>query len=129
MGKFATLGPGIAGIFGLAFLPGGDLIVSDGFAGAIRRIDGVSGQELVPFAPPGTISGPFDMAIGPDGLLYVCSSGLGVQRFDPLTGASMGAFISGGMGPGRSPFSPDWHTVPAPGVLAMFAFAAACRRR
>jgi streptogramin lyase len=129
MGTFATLAPGMAGIFGLEFLPGGDLIVTDSFAGSIRRFSGASGVELAPFAAPGSISSPLDMAIGPDGLLYVCSGGLGVQRYDPVTGASLGGFISGGAGPGRSPFAPDWHTVPAPGVLALVGLVIAVRRR
>lgn len=127
LGNFVTI-PGTIGIFDLAFLPDGSLVVNDSFAGAIYRYHGVTGAPLVPLAAPGTISSPFGMAMGPDGLLYVCSGGLGVQRYDPVTGASLGGFISGGAG---SPFAPAWFTVPSPGaasIVILLVGAAGFRR-
>lgn len=120
LGTLVTL-PTFTGIFGLAFLPDGSLAVGDNFSGGIYRFNGVSGAPLPDLAAPGSISAPFGMRIGPDGLLYVCSGGLGVQRFDPVTFASLGGFISGGEGEGRLPFAPAWSAVPAPGGAAALA--------
>src|SRR6185295_4845156 len=106
--------PAMASMLGMAFLPDGSLVVDDTFTDAIYRFSGISGAPMAPLAGPGTITDPFGMRIGPDGLLYVCSGGLGVQRFDPATGASLGGFISGGAGSGHSPFAPTWGPVPAP---------------
>ena len=128
MGTFASVAGG-ASMFGMAFLPDGSLIVTDSFTGSIRRFSGTSGAEMAAFAPAGSISSPFDMGYGPDGLLYVCSGGLGVQRYNPVTGASLGGFITGGSGMGRSPFTPAWTPVPGPGALLVLGLAAAARRR
>ncbi len=122
LGTFVTL-PTFTGIFGMAFLPDGSMAVNDTFTGAIHRFDGITGAPLPDLAAPGSIVSPFVMRIGPDGLLYVCSGGLGVQVFDPVTFASLGGFISGGAGPGRSPFAPAWGPIPAPGSLVILALA------
>jgi streptogramin lyase len=128
LGTFVTL-PSMASLFGLAFLPDGSLVADDTFTDAIYRFNGVSGLPMPPLAPPGSITDPFGMRIGPDGLLYVCSGGLGVQRYDPVTGVSLGGFISGGMAPGRSPFAPAWGVVPAPGTGLLLLMGVALRRR
>ncbi len=129
MGAFITI-PGFIGIFDIAFLPDGSRVGNNTFAGAIYRFNGISCAPMPPLAAPGTITSPFGMAMGPDGLLYVCSGGLGVQRYDPVTGVSLGGFISGGAGEGRSPFAPAWSTVPTPpSVIVLIAAAGVVSRR
>ena len=80
---------------GLTFGTGGDLYVTDGVRGDVRRFDGTTGAFEGVFA-----IGGFDLrglTFGPDGDLYVVrGKGNSVLRFDGTTGAPQGVFASGG---------------------------------
>src|SRR5688572_29747015 len=54
---------------GLVFGPGGDLFVSDGIRGDVRRFDGTTGAFEGIFAVGG--SGLRDLVFGPDGDLFL----------------------------------------------------------
>src|SRR5262249_37665415 len=100
---------------GLQFRPNGDLFVASGNTDAVLRYDGVSGNFLDTFIPPGSggLDGPFDLTFGPDGNLYVSSwNGVyAILRYDGNTGAYLDTFVtagSGGLGePTGLVFAPD----------------------
>lgn len=101
---FATVP--IAGLAGNAtdvrFGPNGDLLVSIGFdapAGDIWRFDGTTGADLGAFIPPADPHpvAPSIHVIGPDGNLYISSSGTDeVLRYNGSTGDYIDSFASGG---------------------------------
>ena len=50
-------------------------------------------------ACPTALAAPFDVAVGPDGDLYVsCEGSDAIHRFETATGTSLGFFVSGGCG-------------------------------
>jgi hypothetical protein len=78
-----------------------DLYVADGNddgpGGAVVRFDGITGAFIDYFVSRGSspLSHPNGMVFGPDGNLYVTSSGTAqVLRYDGTTGAFLGAFIA-----------------------------------
>ncbi|MCU0877618.1 MAG: hypothetical protein MUF06_07545, partial [Pirellulaceae bacterium] len=111
--------PGAGGLLsprGLLFGPDQNLYVASQNSGQILRFQGpfgaTPGAFMDEFASTDSDHGPFDMAIGPDGHLYVAvvphehgtigsqlPLGIGyVARFDGTTGASMGTFVPTGTG-------------------------------
>lgn len=78
----------------LALSPGGDYYVLRWGAG-IERYSGATG-ELAGLLTPAGMDGA-DMEFGPDGNLYLPTSG-GIGRYDPQTGALLGQFIAAGSG-------------------------------
>jgi streptogramin lyase len=68
---------------------------------AVVRYEGDTGQAIDHLVANGISSlvNPRGMTIGPDGLLYVCSSGSDqVLRYDPQTGQPIDVFIQSGFG-------------------------------
>lgn len=87
-----------------------DLLVSDIQRDVVRRFKDPGGSFAGDFVKyqSGGLRGPQGMAFGPDGNLYVASSGAdAVMRYDGLTGESMGAFVHGGPGCSALAFGPD----------------------
>ncbi len=99
---------------GLAFGPDGNLyvayntILGQASRSDIYRFHGTTGQYLDTFVP--NIGSSGSLLFGPDGNLYVTFSGA-VQRYNGLTGASMGNFVPAGSGGLSNPlglaFGPD----------------------
>lgn len=78
--------------FSLAFLEGGDLLVSAG--NAVLRF-GTDGAFVGYAARDTSLMQPIGLAVGRDGLLYVANSGRRtVSRFDPETGRMVDVFAS-----------------------------------
>lgn len=104
----------------LVFGPNGNLYVSNGFENSggsdhsVERFNGQTGESEGSFVIPGSggIKVPNGMVFGPDGNLYVASSGTGqILRYDGQTGAIIGSgvFASGGglVEPRFITFGPD----------------------
>lgn len=98
-GWFVAPESGLRFASGLAWGPGGDLLVADAAADSVLRFDGIDGHLLDAFVPPGSagLATPSDLAWGPDGHLYV-ADGLGsrVLRFDGGSGEPLGAAVAAG---------------------------------
>ncbi|HRJ50484.1 MAG: NHL repeat-containing protein [Phycisphaeraceae bacterium] len=74
-----------------------DLLVADGTSHVIRRYAG-DGTPKGVFASGG-LEGRTALAFGPDGFLYVSDSQNNtVQKYNPVTGEHLGAFVSAGSG-------------------------------
>ena len=103
----------------ITFGPDGNLYVSNGFTGSpssfadtIVRFNGLTGEFISVFVSQGSggLHGPFGLAFGPDGNLYVSSFGTdSVLRYNGSTGAFIDSFASGGGldGPEGLTFGPD----------------------
>ena len=95
------------------FGPDGNLYVVSPTLNVVRRFNGTTGAFIDDFVT-GTAEEPVNsgLTFGPDGHLYV-GVGNGVNRYDGLTGALLGAFVaqgSGGLGvPVGMVFGPDGH--------------------
>ena len=76
------------------------VLLSASVPDAIAKFDGITGVELPPLVPTGNstnLGEPNGVIIGPDGMLYVSSGQTDeVFRFDPVSGAFLGVFASGG---------------------------------
>jgi sugar lactone lactonase YvrE len=86
-----------------------DLLVGSWATHSIRRysLDGTFLGDFVP-AASGGLNTPDGMDWGPDGDLWVSSSGTNsVLRFDGESGDFLGAFATGLAGPGNLKFGPD----------------------
>src|SRR5262245_22733214 len=71
-----------------------DLFIAGWFNSGVTRVDGSTGGTVYSGAYGFS---PIDLVEGPDGALYVSTlSGSTVDRVDPATGTSLGAFASGG---------------------------------
>jgi len=91
-------------------LQGYDLFVSNNNTGSIERFDAFTGQHKAGFGKAQIGSDPKDLAIGPDGMLYVVAQpARHVLKFDPATGAFLGNFTSGFdlRNPVKLSFGPD----------------------
>lgn len=91
-------------------LQGYDLFVSNRSTGTIERFDAFTGQHKGGFGKIQIGSDPKDLAIGPDGMLYVVAQpARQVLKFDPATGTFLGNFTSGHelRNPVKLTFGPD----------------------
>jgi len=122
LGVFVALGSGgLTQPSSLTFGPDGNLYVASTNGNDVLRYNGAtgapmpaSGQTGAIFVPvsSGSLEQPAGLAFGPDGNLYVSSSGNDdVLRYNPLTGAFVNPFLAGGPGglhlPGELLFRPD----------------------
>jgi DNA-binding beta-propeller fold protein YncE len=85
---------------GLTFTPGGNVIAGSQPDNDLVEYDGQGGAVVRKFfdACPTSLAFPFDVAVGPDGNIYVsCPSSDGIHRFDPA-GFPLGFFVPGGSG-------------------------------
>jgi hypothetical protein len=106
LGAFVPAGlGGLSSPHALIVGPDGNYYVSSFYGNAVFRYDSAGnplpapGQSGATFVVPGSggLSNPHDIAFGPDGYLYVTSDGTSsVLRYDPVTGASAGSFITSG---------------------------------
>jgi sugar lactone lactonase YvrE len=66
----------------------------------VVRYNATTGAFVDVFVPPGTggLGVPVGLTFGPDGNLYVTSSGNAVLRYDSTTGAPLGTIVSAGSG-------------------------------
>ncbi|MCC6427483.1 MAG: beta-propeller fold lactonase family protein [Phycisphaerales bacterium] len=114
LGEFVTPGSGgLSDPRGMVFAPDGKLYITGQAASAkVARFDAQTGafESVFALAPPF----PRDIAIGPDGNIYViCEICQDVIRFNITTGASMGRFVDvapdGCQKPYAMEFGPDGH--------------------
>jgi streptogramin lyase len=104
---------GLTGPKCIAFGADGNLYVADSDSNAVLRYQGPSGaspgtplpstgQTGATFVPAGSggLSGPFELAFGPDGNLYVnnTANSLAVLKFDGATGAFISTYVPPGSG-------------------------------
>jgi outer membrane protein assembly factor BamB len=68
-------------------------LVSNQSTGTVLKVDAVTGEFLGVFASHPGITNTQNLAIGPDGLLYVADANTGVYRFNASTGAFVDLFI------------------------------------
>ncbi len=118
-GIFASGGGLLKASIGLVFGPDGNLYVTNISNNGVIRFDGVTGAPLPSpgqtggnFIPPGGggLFAPGSLTFGPDGNLYVTSSGSSkVLRYDGTSGEFMDVFASeGGLNrPTGLVFGPD----------------------
>lgn len=91
-------------------LRGYDLFVSNRGTGTVERFDAFTGQPKGGFGKTEIGGDVQDLAIGPDGMLYVVGRSLRhILKFDPATGAFLGNFTSGFelQNPIKITFGPD----------------------
>ena len=96
--------PSMNGPTAMVYDAGGNLLVLSEFSTNVLKFDGTTGAFLGTFIAPATLAGvagitdPGDMEIGADGNLYVMSHfnapGPNVARFDGVTGAYLGPFVT-----------------------------------
>jgi streptogramin lyase len=88
---------GLDGPSGIQF-HNGDLFVAGRYSNAAYRYDGTTGAYEMTIGS-GVINVGYGLDFGPDGNLYVASGGASrINEFDPVTGASLGAFVATGSG-------------------------------
>lgn len=76
----------------------GDLFVAGRESHAAYRYDGITGAHELTIGA-GVLNTAFGLDFGADGNLYVASGGTqSVIRFDPVSGSSLGAFVTSGSG-------------------------------
>ncbi len=93
-GIFATIGGGF--LFDMAFLPNGQSwVTKDSSIDQIVHLD-VDGTVLSSVSV-GT-DGPRNIAVGPDGSLFVAMASDEVRRYDATSGALLGSFVGVGSG-------------------------------
>ncbi|MFN0069997.1 MAG: flippase activity-associated protein Agl23 [Chloroflexota bacterium] len=125
VGRFGQAGSGAGQLnepWGLTVAPNGDVYVADTWNHRIQRFDqtgqflgqwGVLGDSQGQIGVgPGLFWGPRDIALGPDGRLYITDTGnKRVQIFD-MAGNSLGAIGGEGAAPGRlrEPVGLAWGT-------------------
>ncbi|MBI4518975.1 MAG: right-handed parallel beta-helix repeat-containing protein [Deltaproteobacteria bacterium] len=72
-----------------------EILVADGLTNSVQRYDATAGTFLGTFASGGGLSGPYGLAFGPDGNLYVSSfSSNQVLKYSRSTGAFLGEFAA-----------------------------------
>lgn len=78
-----------------------DLLVSGFVSDNVVRYDGVTGELIDEFIPTGSggLDGTWDSVLGPDGMLYVASSGSDqILRYNGSTGQFIDVFAGPGLG-------------------------------
>lgn len=98
LGTFVSSGSGgLSNPGGLEFGSNGDLFVVSRSNNSVLRFAGATGASIGTFINS-NLSGPTDLAFGPDGNVYVANAGPlpgQIQRFDGTTAAYLGNFITG----------------------------------
>ncbi|MCB9736818.1 MAG: hypothetical protein H6745_29920 [Deltaproteobacteria bacterium] len=90
---FVALGSGsLTRAAAVAMAPDGVLLVLDATTGTVRCYSGTTGSPIGAIVAS---AGTDDMAVGPDGLLYVAAFGNGIARYDAVTGLSYGKLSAG----------------------------------
>ena len=88
----------------------GDLFVAGRFSNAAYRYDGTTGAFELTIGS-GVLNTAFGLDFGPDGNLYVASGGASrINRFNPITGADLGAFVPTASGGLSSPIGIEFGT-------------------
>ncbi len=99
------------------------LLVGDTFGDSIHEFDLDSGQYVRTLVPPGYggLDEPADMAIGPDGALYVANVwGGNILKYDLNSGEFLGVFASGFDIPTGITYADDQFYVPARADMAIY---------
>lgn len=111
------------------------LLVADHVNESVLRFDAGNGTFIDEFVPPSADLGfPVSVAVGPQGDIYVTSSGIvfpppppnimGVLRFPGTNGAFVGVIaphgVNGLRGPGDLKFGPDGHLYVGTGFIYWF---------
>ncbi len=118
-GIFAT-GVGNNSTGSLSFGPDGNLYVAGGISGdlgnggRVFKYHGTTGALLATLGGSGApFAGPTDLEFGPDGFIYVSTSGIErkVVRIDPVTGVSTN-FVTNGSGGIITPWKIAWDPGP-----------------
>jgi sugar lactone lactonase YvrE len=91
LGTFAS-GGGLDGPISFTFGVDGNLYVGSERNDRIKRYDGQTGAFMGDFVTIG-LSRPHDLAFGPDGDLYVTTSGYVILRYHGASGAPRGLFV------------------------------------
>jgi hypothetical protein len=111
LGTFVSSGSGgLSNPGGLAIGPSGDLFVVSRNTDSVIRYLGSTGALVGTFVNS-NLDNPTDLAFGPDGNLYVANSGplpAQVQRFDAVSGAYLGNFITGAVPDVNTPLYMDF---------------------
>lgn len=107
-----TASGGLDGPSGIQFF-GGDLFVAGRHSNAAYRYDGSTGAYEITIGT-GALNTAYGLDFGPDGNLYVASGASSqVVKFNPSTGANLGAFVAAGSGGLSAPigveFGPSGH--------------------
>ena len=117
-------GGGAMDPYGLAF-HGGSLFVASFFPDEVKQFDATAGAFVQTFVSSGAggLSGPTNLAFGPDGDLYVTSyHDDAVRRYDGTDGSFVEVFVASGSGGLSGPF--DLQFVPEPTVTTALASGA-----
>jgi WD40 repeat protein len=118
LGEFVSVGAGgLSAPHRSVFGPDGNFYVASANNDRILRYDGHTGAFLDAFIqnganglPANALDYPVDLAYGPDGALYVSSQlNDSVLRFDAISGAFLGTFISSGRGGLDGPSGIQFH--------------------
>jgi WD40 repeat protein len=117
-------GGGVMDPYGLLF-HGGSLFVASFFPDEVKQFDAVTGAFVQTFVTSGAggLSGPTNLAFGPDGDLYVTSyRDNAVRRYDGTDGSFVEVFVASGSGGLSGPI--DLEFVPEPTVSGALASGA-----
>jgi sugar lactone lactonase YvrE len=117
-------GGGAMDPYGLLF-HGGSLFVASYFPDEVKQFDALTGSFVQTFVTGGSggLSGPTNLAFGPDGDLYVTSfDDDAVRRYDGSDGSFVEVFVASGSGGLSGPF--DLEFAPEPTATAALASGA-----
>jgi hypothetical protein len=117
-------GGGVMDPYGLLF-HGGSLFIASYFPDEVKQFDAATGAFVQTFVTSGAggLSGPKNLAFGPDGDLYVTSyDDDAVRRYDGTDGSFIEVFVASGSGGLSGPI--DLEFVPEPTVTTALASGA-----
>jgi sugar lactone lactonase YvrE len=110
----------------MTFNAAGHLLIGSLNDNDVAEFDGTNGGVVRKFfdACPTSLASPVDVAVGPDGNVYVtCAGSDAVHRFTP-TGSPLGFFVTGGSGGLTNPqglaFGPNGNLFVASGIVQDF---------